>query len=136
MKKAPITEAPPLPFTEKRISGVEKGESHIAYAFSLPYMETEAFSETQAYLDELAEKYLSFLKKKSTEPCEKVRFGGLAFETRGQSVTLLAALSPFSERSFFPIAKLSFEKNGKLLAIHQISRKHCKEKSDQSADAL
>lgn len=99
---------------EKRISGVIRGKSNVAYAFDLPIMENE---ETAAYLDLLCDRFLFFLKKESEKPCDILRFGGIRFEERDGGLTLFAAFCPFEERTYFPKATLIPDENGKILRI-------------------
>ena len=82
-----------------RISGVIRGTSNVAYAFDLPNMENV---ETNAYLNSLADRFLSFLQKESEKPCDAVRFGGIRFEEEGNRLTLFAAVCPFEKREYFP----------------------------------
>ena len=102
------------------VSGVIKDQSHVAYSFELPTLPEDP--ETEEYLQELAQRYRSFLEHESRSPCDFVRFGGIRFQREENTLILLAALCPFSERSFFPVARLFFDENGRLCRVQKEKR--------------
>lgn len=99
---------------EKRISGVIKGACSIAYSLQIPSLRDE---ESEDYLRSLTDRFLKFLEKESAKPCDFIRFGGLRFERAGNTLTLLSAFCPFSERSFKVKAKLILDGEEKLCDI-------------------
>lgn len=97
------------------VSGVLKDQSHVAYSLEQPELPEDP--ETEKYLRELAQHYQSFLEKESHTHCDFVRFGGIRYQREESTLVLLAALCPFSDRSFFPVARLSFDEKGRLCEI-------------------
>ena len=111
-----------LPFRSKVQRGAVKGKSCIAYSFDLLSLEGEAFSETEQFLTELTEKYLAFLRKESEKECSFVRFAGLSLVRDGLELSLSAALCPFSEREYRPVAKLIFDQECRLSDVKKEKR--------------
>ena len=92
--------------TPSRQTGVIKGAGSIAYAIELPQTENE---ETNAYLQELSEGFLTFLKKESEKPCNHLRFGGLRIDREEMQLTLFRAFCPFTERDYEKKAVLELD---------------------------
>lgn len=107
-------------YEKHRISGVIHAESNIAYLLQLP---STSDGESNAYLQDLEHRFLSFLKKQSKKPCDHVRFGGLRLE-KG---ILYAAFCPFQERDYRPVARLVFDETGSLTDV--IKEKRSRRKS-------
>ena len=112
----------PLPFRGKTQRGTVKGKSCIAYSLNLPSLAGESFDETEKFLKMLGENYLAFLRKESEKACEYVRFAGLSWDQNENRITLLAALCPFSERAYRPVATLVFDEKGALLDVQREKR--------------
>lgn len=111
-----------LSFASHRQSGSVRGKSCIAYAFDLPRGTREEDRETEEFFHGLAEHYLSFLKKESENDCDFVRFAGLGFRKEENTLILLAAFCPFSEREFQKVATLIYDGEGNLHSIRKEKR--------------
>ena len=103
----------------KKISGVVKGKSHVAYVFEFPQPSEE---ETDAYLQKIAKCFLTFLQKQSENPCDFVRYGGIKFEKAENVLTLHVAFCPFAERSYRKVAVLELDDRGKIRSVKQEKR--------------
>ena len=93
--------------------------SHLPPATNLPKTEN---TETEAYLQSLADRFLSFLQKESEKPCDVVRFGGIRFEANGNRITLFAAVCPFEKREYFPKATLILDENENIVKVQKEKR--------------
>lgn len=96
-----------------------KGAGSIAYAFELPQTENE---ETNSYLQELSEGFLSFLNKESEKPCDFLRFGGLRIEREEKRLTLFRAFCPFTERYYEKKAVLELDGEERICRIQMKKR--------------
>ncbi len=106
--------------TKTRTSGVIRGESNIAYAFDFPA--SSLSEETETYLGELSELFLSFLQKQSASPCDFVRFAGLRLEKEENTLALFTAFCPFEERAYRKVATLRLDDEGNILRIQREKR--------------
>lgn len=90
--------------------------STVIFSLSLPQMDLKEFGETEAFLQAVAEEFLSFLEKKSQAEAED-SFGGLSFSPTKDGFLMQAAYCSVKERRFLPAFSLSLSPEGKLLAV-------------------
>ncbi len=108
----------PLGTVTSRIwSGKFSNKSTVAFSLSLPEMDLENFHETRDFLEQLRDCFLLFLSQKSQIEKDGVTFGGLSFHWEKDGLFLSFCYGPFSEREFFPFARLTLSPTGALVKI-------------------
>lgn len=103
--------------TLREWTGKIQGKSLISYRFRLPRLSLPEFAETERYLEEIRDAYLSFLAKKSEEMRDGVFFGGLEFQFQKNTLILSAAFCPFEERTFSPCVVLTLSPKGAITRL-------------------
>ncbi|MBR4288982.1 MAG: hypothetical protein IKT50_06065 [Clostridia bacterium] len=100
----------------KKYFGRFSSLSTVIFSLSLPQMDLKEFGETEAFLQVVAEEFLSFLEEKSQKEGEDA-FGGLSFSPITDGFLIQAAFCPAKERNFLPAFSLTLSPEGKLVAV-------------------
>ena len=115
-KKKTQKALPPLVYP---LTGLFRGKSCVSYAVDLSFLPQDAFR------DDLARAYLSFLEKESGKERDEVRYGALKIGEENGEKTLFATFSPFSRREEVPVARFFLSPEGALTGVEPIRRKKC-----------
>ena len=106
--------------TYQKESGSFFEKSRVTYLFSLPVFHEPC--PMKDLTEKIKEAFLSFLLTESKNAWEETRFGGLRFEKKADGFLILSAFSPFTQRRYFPCAKLLCDDKGNLLDVKFIKK--------------